>query len=80
MAPDNKFKVVRRGPQTVKSDNRPPDTLLADLEPGTVIEGPDKVQWIVMPAQPKRWEKHKRPVKQAGTATPTTTPPAAQTS
>lgn len=70
MAPDNKFKVLRKG-KAVPTDNRPPDSLLEGLDPGDVVVGTDNVQWIVMAPQPKRFEKHKRPVKPAGAAAPT---------
>lgn len=69
------FQVLRegraaRGP--VSTDVRPPDELLERYEDGTVIAGPDGVQWIVMPEvrihRPRRWEKVKRALAGNGAA------------
>lgn len=60
------FEVLRRGSATKKDEAvRPPDAMLAGLEDGTVVKGPDGTQWIVMPAIPRRFEKAKRVVKTA---------------
>lgn len=62
--PVNGVKILRKGSATrAVSEIKPPDAMLAEVEPGTVVETSDKVQWIAMAAVPARWERTKRPIK-----------------
>lgn len=84
MAPEQ-FKVLRRGPQVQRStETKPPESLLDEVPDGTIVSGPDGVQWISMPAIPRRWERAKRTIKPkvapaAETAPAVPAAPAAQT-
>lgn len=64
-APINGVKILRRGAAQTRpaTEVRPPDSLLTEVEPGTVVETSDKVQWIAMPPVPARWERAKRAIK-----------------
>lgn len=69
MAPETKpttvptgFTLIRKGRNAPVSEQRPPDSLLETVEDGTVIAGPDNVQWVAMAAVPRRWERSKKPI------------------
>jgi hypothetical protein len=57
------FEVVRTGKASTKpAEVRPPDELLDKHPDGTIVKGPDDVQWIIAPAVPRRFQRVKRAV------------------
>lgn len=79
------FTILRSGRATPRADQvqRPTQEMLDSVEDGTIVGTPGGLQWIAMPAVPRRWEKCKRQiateaVKQPETVAETPAPAVSQ--